>query len=291
MTEDNYYVINGIRTSKNWEFSTPHTELIPQVDGKSFRKLIFPTDFLADTDFRNTVTGMSSSVTNSTEGWQRLKIWSYADLQYPGSVTQHTDTTTDGSHDTMTWNPGYKADETDEAKLSYYLYGGITLFSNSDDLMKLSTDNAIVDAPEIYCYVHIPYGYKVKKSYIYVGDMRKSPYDTDYSVKTLSDTEKDILDFDGMKMKTKVLTVGSFNENTSNCLGSTEDSSETGTELPTNKVITYNTNTRLQNIDTTFNKILVIGLKYQPGDGYGQKALFESNFAVIKGGWVEFEKI
>jgi hypothetical protein len=291
MGEDNYYVIDGIKTSKKWEFSTPHTELIPQIDGKCFRKLIFPTDFLADTDFRKTVTASSETVTNDTQGWQRLKIWSYADLQYPGSVRTHTDTTTDYSDSSMSWNPGFKASETDEANLSYYLYGGITLFSNSNSLMIFDAENATVDAPEIYCYVHIPYGYKVNKSYIYVGDMRKSPYNTDYSVKTLSDTDKDILNFDGMKMKTKVLTVGSFNENTSNCSGSTEDSSETGSELSTNKVITYDTNTNLQNIDPTFNKILVIGLKYQPGDGSGQQALFESNFAVIKGGWVEFEKI
>jgi hypothetical protein len=284
MTNSNYHENSeGVKTSHRWEFSTPHPELIPHVDGQSFKKLIIPTDFLADNDFRHTVTGISSDTNKATEGWQRLKVWSYADLQYPGSTVVHTGDS-DGSYTTMTWNAGSKATEIDESNLTYYLYGGVSLFANNNDLLHTSSsESGIVNPPEIYCYVNIPYGYQVKKSYIYIGDMRKSP-SPDLG------NDQAHLKFVGIKMKTKVLTVGNYNENPINYPGTTEDQ-EYGTELHTNKVITYDYNSNLGNTSTEFNKTLVIGLRYQPGSGTGEEALFETNFAVIKGGWIEFEKI
>jgi hypothetical protein len=104
--------------------------------------------------------------------------------------------------------------------------------------------------------------------------------------------------FDGIKMKTKILTVGGPNVDTGDKKGKTIGMTEPQTELHTNNIITYEDNgEQLKNISPDFNKVIVLGIKYQgqdgeeSTDGKNKKATYENNFAVIKGGWVEFEKI
>lgn len=288
ITDENgksYYEINNPdgttkKISSNWVFDTTNNGLIPSVvDSNCFKKIIKPTDFISDNDYYQTVTGDSTDINNPTSSYQRLNVFSYADLQFPGSSVEHTDTTNDGSHDTMTWNAGSKATETNEDNLTYSLYGGVSTFTNDSNIL---INNEKIDTPEIYCFIDLPYGYELKSSYIYIGDMRKDPATTD-------------IKFDGIKMKTKILTVGGPNVDPGNKKGKTIGMTETQTELHTNNIITYEDNgDQLKNISPDFNKVIVLGIKYQGQDGEDgkkKKATYENNFAVIKGGWVEFIKI
>ena len=281
-----YYGIDISGTTKkistNWVFDTTNNGLIPSVvDSNCFKKIIKPTDFIADNDHYQTITGDSGDINNLTSSYQRLNVFSYADLQFPASVTQHQDSSTDGSHTTMTWNEGSKATETDKENLTYSLYGGVSTFTNDSNILR---NNEKIDTPEIYCFIDLPYGYELKSSYIYIGDMRKDPASED-------------IKFDGIKMKTNILTVGGPNVDTSNKKGKTTGMTETQTELHTNNIITYEDNgEQLKNTSTDFNKVIVLSLKYKgqdadPVDGKSPEATYENNFAVIKGGWVEFKKI
>ena len=285
-----YEIDSGEGTTKkistNWVFDTTNNGLIPSVvDSNCFRKIIKPTDFIADNDHYQTVTTFTEDIKNRTSSYQRLNVFSYADLQFPASVTEHQDSSTDGSHNTMTWNAGSKATGNYEGTLTYSLYGGVSTFTNDSNIL---VANEKIDTPEIYCFIDLPYGYELKRSYIYIGDMRKDPGSED-------------IKFDGIKMKTKILEVGGPNVNVTNKKGKTPGMTETQREFHTNNIITYEDNgDELKNTETDFNKVIVLGLKYEGPegtppteevDGKSKEATYHSNFAVIKGGWVEFKKI
>ena len=272
-------------TETNDEFYTENIYLIPQPNKKSFRKLIKPTDFLSGSNIN--VTTEDGLTTKRTEGWQRLKVWSLGDLQYPGS-TLSPDSSNPSGPDSMRWEPGAHAQGVGyNPPTSFILYGGVTLFHNQEWRWQYQ----IEDIPRIYCYVKIPYGYKVKKSYIFVGDMRKSPY-TNGSIN---------IDFDGMTMNTQIISVGTPNNSNPryvNC--TTETDVQVRDKHFVNNIINYENDSRLENNNFNSDKVLMLSLKYTGLDinsdiitennGY-KEVIYNSIFAVIKGGWVEFEKI
>jgi hypothetical protein len=299
--EYTYTTVNGIKTSNRWvdetttdSYYTDNIYLIPQDNITRVRKNIKPTDFLSGSNIN--VTTQEGSTTKLTEGWQRLKVWNLGDLQYPGSSTPPDNTNVEGE-DSMRWEPGSRSvGIAYEPPTTFLLYGGVTLFHNQDWRWLGTADYPMTDITKIYCYVPIPYGYKVTKSYIYVADLRKSPYQTEQPV----NTNPNLLDFDGMTMKSQIISVGGINDDFTYIKSNTDLDEELRDKHFVNNIIYYEDSPLLKNNLFNVNKTLLISLKYTGVDitqdiinqdnGY-KTAIYNSIFAVIKGGWVEFEKI
>ena len=291
--------VNGNKTSNRWVYETidlydnDNLDLIPQTNTNIFRKLIKPTDFLSGGKITN------SNSDAITQGYQRLKTFDYADMQYPSSTNIPTSDYPAGST-YMRWDEGNTAIARGWPSaylpgVSYVLYSGISLFNNNTNEL-LSTYNI----PEIYCFIDIPFGYKVKKSYIYVADMRKPPY-TSEDNKNNNNIED--IKFEGITIQTQVITYDSINDNFDNRYISlktdTDDTIRDKAFVHNCNEIIYEEDDRLKNNNPQhLNKILLISLKYigynidNPiSDNNYKDAIYQSNFAVIKGGWIEFEKI
>jgi hypothetical protein len=310
MTENSEYtytMVNGIKTSDRWvdetttdSYYTDNIYLIPQDNNiTTVRKLIKPTDFLSGSNIN--VTTKEGTTTKRTEGCQRLKVWSLGDLQYPGSSNPPNVQYPEGKN-TMRWEHGSHAiGIAYNPATSFKLYGGVTLFHNQDERWLGTADYPMTDITKIYCYVPIPYGYKVTKSYIYVADLRKSPYQTEQSGNNLLiNTNSNLLDFDGMTMKSQIISVGGINNDFTYIKSITDTDEELRDKHFVNNIIYYEESPLLKNNLFNVNKTLLISLKYTgtditqdiitENDGY-KEVIFNSIFAVIKGGWVEFEKI
>lgn len=306
MTEHpGYTEVNGITTSNRWVYETTtdsyYTDniyLIPQDNITTVRKIIKPTDFLSGSNIN--VTTKEDSTTKRTDLYQRLKVWTLGDLQYPGSSNPPDEQYPKGPN-TMRWEHGSHAEGHDyNPPTTFLLYGGVTLFHNQDLQWLGSVNYPMTDITKIYCYVPIPYGYKVTKSYIYVADLTKSPYVTDESGNNLLDTEHDLLNFDGMTMKSQIISVGGINDDFTYIKCKTDQDQQLRDKHFVNNIIYYEDSPLLKNNLFNVNKTLLISLKYTGEDitrdiiteenGY-KTVIYKSIFAVIKGGWVEFEKI
>ena len=130
--------------------------------------------------------------------------------------------------------------------------------------------------------------------------MRKPPYTSNDN--RLNKHLEDIK-FEGIIIQTQVITYDSINDNFDNRYISlktnTDDTIRDKAFVHNCDEIIYEEDDRLKNNNPQhLNKILLISLKYigedidnPKSDNEYKEIIYQSNFAVIKGGWIEFEKI
>ena len=127
--------------------------------------------------------------------------------------------------------------------------------------------------------------------------MRIKPY------LTTDRTSIEDIKFQGITIQTQVITYDSINDNFDNryilLKTDTDDTIRDKAFVHNCNEIIYKEDDRLKNNNPQhLNKILLISLKYigedidnPKSDNEYKEIIYQSNFAVIKGGWIEFEKI